>query len=1017
MIRRVVNHCAHKKTLPLIALLLCLSVPVKLIASELLPPLLKQTKALACAKTAPDAQAVLSKFWLNDGDDNQFPDENGQINGETKLHAATLDIVLSSLIETSEKFPSLRNQVERTLLQWNYCDVFQEGAFYNLTKNSTGLVRTRAAIDSPKDWQGFKVLGFLGENERRFIPNILALDQQSLRSDYEWLFHRIFREQCFPHPDTSELFDSTEIRLKENIVATEDTQSTEYPYQWDSECIYPRKAPKLATSVRIESMPQDIPLLTTQIRILPVPQLVPGLLTQVKLFDEKIAVPLLQPKVKIGQVHLLIPGLKTDVVLNPEAKRLQFEPVTLAVPKLATQLRFDPSKRAVPNLKTKVWVDTPKRVLYKTKLNDKKPTHYVAQPKLRDKISVSYAAAKPAQVIAKPNTIVDKNASLIEKVLGGLSNGGNVLIIDKIQLTVNEYNGTVETAISSSDLGATVKTDKAKPAFVKELLSPVPDLQKTPLIKADNTVTKQLPKLPVSKPSPYLEVPRLQSMLLVSQIKSTARHKPVKIRDKGSPKAKKKKKDNVLAKRKKSASVFIYDPYPNSQPAEKSIEQLLLEYQAYEERRKSGKIRLKKKQLDSYSVMPVEVPQLSTLFSYITSSAPLTVDASTLSPKLLVEKAKAISVPALESKVRIYTPYKAKLVRVPSLQSKVRIYTPYQSKRVKVPALKSKVWLQQQYKKSLVKVPSLSTMVFQQAVKSSGETKQLLPKPKSNGLSKSPQKSRSNEASQKALVPLEIYNESFEFSRDRLPDEIFEETLILPRETSAITTPISLSNDAPLPYAIEERFSDSPAKQSKPKKKTIGLAGNIYLKHSLKNSTEAIGGSINRKLIKDSYWFARVGWNYTLEESEDPFSYSWGIGYSDWHPGTFSAQLNNWGPIKPEEGLALEKAVANFGYSVKSELLKKYRLSLSGSVNVPIEGNSSIVGNIRWSPKENWFVNASVSQPLEGDGTPKWTYGFGYSDWRPNKINLQYSNYGPNEIPYHNYEANGTWSLSYNWKF
>ncbi len=203
----------------------------------------------------------------------------------------------------------------------------------------------------------------------------------------------------------------------------------------------------------------------------------------------------------------------------------------------------------------------------------------------------------------------------------------------------------------------------------------------------------------------------------------------------------------------------------------------------------------------------------------------------------------------------------------------------------------------------------------------------------------------------------------------------------------------------------------------KAKKKPFGLAGGVYLKQSLANKKWAIGGSVNRKLIKDDYWFARGGWNYSLENEEDPFSYSWGIGYSDWHPGTFSAQLNNWGPLKLGDGLALDKAVASFGYSVKSEILKKYRLSLSGALNIPIDGNSSAAANFRWSPKENWYINSSLSYPLEGDGDPKWTYGFGYSDWRPNKFNLQYSNYGPNDLFEDNYRENGTWSFSYNWKF
>lgn len=961
MPRRVVNRWALNKLLQSLGLLLCLLVPVELMAADSMPPLLKQTKVLACAQTASEAQVALSRLWEIEDAETEFPDENMRASDETTLHAATLDIVLKSIVNTSERFPSLRNQVERTLLKWNYCDVFQEGVFYDLKQSSEGLVRTKAAAKSPENWQGFKALGFLGENENRFIPNILALDQQSLRSDYEWLFHRIFREQCFPHPDTSELFDSTEYRLKERMVLTADTPANEYPYAWDPECVYSRQAPTLTTRISIESMPLAIPALKSQVQVLPVPQLVPGLETNIVM----------------SQIALSVPALGTRFLLEPTA---------FAVPKLSTLVQSQPTGVAVPKLTSRVLIDKPKIVVKKTKVKikakQKTSVNYVAK---RDQHNLR-AVVKP-QVMSNPNIVLDKNASLLERILGGLSGGGNVLIVDKIQLTVNEYNGTVETVISSSDIGKqlTTTTTETQPAFVKSLIQTLPVIQKKP----------------ISKPSPYVLVPDLESMLLVSQVARAGNHKPVQIRSKVT-RSKKPAKRNK--KRITSSSLFTYDPYPNDKPAEKSIEQLLLEYQEYEEGRKLGKHRLKKKQLDSYPETPINQPQLRPRESHV----PL------LTPKLWIEKIeeKGVAVPALKSKVRIYKKYRMKPVRVPTLNSKIWINNKkHKMNFVAVPALKSKVRIFRKYRRNLVQVPALNTRVLQQLAALSKPTK------KTRQAFKLPRKRLSDEVFEQTIVRENVSTETFAFSTDRLPDHVFEDTLVSPRTTAAVTTPTFLSNDAPLPYVIEERFNDKRDKQSKPKKKTIGLAGNIYLKQSLKNSAKAIGGSINRKLIKDNYWFARVGWNYTLEESDDPFTYSWGIGYSDWHPGTFSAQLNNWGPIKPDEGLALEKAVANFGYSVKSAFLKKHRLSLSGSVNVPVEGNSSIVGNIRWSPKENWFVNASVSQPLEGDGTAKWTYGFGYSDWRPNKINLQYSNYGPNEIPYHNYEANGTWSLSYNWKF
>ncbi|HLL55352.1 MAG TPA: hypothetical protein VK447_17470, partial [Myxococcaceae bacterium] len=56
-----------------------------------------------------------------------------------------------------------------------------------------------------------------------------------------------------------------------------------------------------------------------------------------------------------------------------------------------------------------------------------------------------------------------------------------------------------------------------------------------------------------------------------------------------------------------------------------------------------------------------------------------------------------------------------------------------------------------------------------------------------------------------------------------------------------------------------------------------------------------------------SYFFVRGGLNYlfTAERNEEPFTWSWGFGYDDWHPGTFSVQVNRWEPVLVSRGLAL----------------------------------------------------------------------------------------------------------------
>lgn len=1034
MLRRDFNCWVQRLCWQSLVLLLCIAVPLNAIANESLPPLLKQSKVLACAQSETRAKEALSALWQIEDTEREFPDENMQAVGESTLHAATLDIVLKSLLGTAKRFPSLRNQVERTLLKWNYCDVFQNGNFYDLKRAGSAFIRSKAAEASPENWQGFKALGFLGETKDRFIPNILDLDQQSLRSDYEWLFHRVFREQCFPHPDTSELFDSAEFGLKSNIVAPVESNINDYPHAWDAECIYPQKVPRLTTKVRLQVISLAVPALMSVVKLLPVPWRVPGLITQVKLTDQKVAVPTLLTQVKLQQLPVIVPTLLTQV-------KLQQSPLT--VPSLKTQLVLDVTALKVPKLVTRISLDKIK-VVKKAQIKYANNQGNYPGNKLVNQggnyngggsykqNNYSYKATNrtqkitgqdvTAKIISKPNVALDKKASLLERVLGGLSSGGNVLIVDKIQLTVNEYNGTVETAISSSDIGTSVTAMENKPAMVRELLQALPATRKQQIVSISNTIEKparlvttapkEIKKVS-SKPSHYLVVPELQSMLLVTQIETSSRPTPVQIKSKSKRVRKSKAKKRYVSKRNKR---FAYKPYPDgkTKAKKKSVEQLLQEYQEYEEKRQRQYLP-KKKQVSNSHQRLLDVPEINPEVYWM------------YWPEVYSEPvALTRDVPPLNTELWVYKIQQSE-IKVPRLKSAVRINQSPQSK-VKVPSFKSRVRVYKKYTTKPVRVPSLGTLIIQQSVQNRSSV------PPSSKVQKN--KAGHSVKLQKKPSTVKISEAKFSFSDDRLPDEVFEKTLISEAPASPVISPPFLSSDAPLPYVIVEDFGDDlpgiisatkkakdkqakakKSKTSKPKKKTIGLAGNIYLKQSLKNSNKAVGGSINRKLIKDKHWFARVGWNYTLEESDDPFSYSWGIGYSDWHPGTFSAQLNNWGPIKPEEGLALEKAVANFGYSVKSEFLKKNKLSLSGGINIPVEGNSSISGNFRWSPVKNWYVNTSISHPLEGDGTPKWTYGFGYSDWRPNKINLQYSNYGPNEIPYHNYKDNGTWSLSYNWKF
>lgn len=239
--------------------------------------------------------------------------------------------------------------------------------------------------------------------------------------------------------------------------------------------------------------------------------------------------------------------------------------------------------------------------------------------------------------------------------------------------------------------------------------------------------------------------------------------------------------------------------------------------------------------------------------------------------------------------------------------------------------------------------------------------------------------------------------------------------------TIALTPP---ANAAPI-YYEDERLDTMPGEQAhsttgiigesdeaqkKTKKQKLRLSGSFSDTVSLQDGTNSLSASISWSPKKN--WF--VSGNVSTNNGEP--GYSWSAGYSDWKPGTCSAQINNWGPLKRGEGLALDKAVANIGCKAKSETLEKHKLAASGNLSIPLGDNKpSVSGTMQWSPQKNWYVRTTASMPLEG-GTPGWSYGFGYADYRPGKWRIEYSNYGKNDFPGDNL-GDGAVTISRGWQY
>lgn len=220
--------------------------------------------------------------------------------------------------------------------------------------------------------------------------------------------------------------------------------------------------------------------------------------------------------------------------------------------------------------------------------------------------------------------------------------------------------------------------------------------------------------------------------------------------------------------------------------------------------------------------------------------------------------------------------------------------------------------------------------------------------------------------------------------------------------------------------AIAAENSNAGAALPLPPADGIGISGNFYHRAKLTGGM-SFGANMGWRPV--SYFFIRSGINYSYHPGDGQLSYSWGIGYDDWHPGTISVQINNWGPILPGEGVAIDRAVANIGYKFEADFLRPYHIAGSAAVDIPLSGDPKISTTWSWSPFENWFIRASLQRKFGRQGGWNWSYNFGYSDWHPFTLSLTYDNWGSNPIwdssqgDGFNFSENGAVSLAWSWAF
>ena len=223
--------------------------------------------------------------------------------------------------------------------------------------------------------------------------------------------------------------------------------------------------------------------------------------------------------------------------------------------------------------------------------------------------------------------------------------------------------------------------------------------------------------------------------------------------------------------------------------------------------------------------------------------------------------------------------------------------------------------------------------------------------------------------------------------------------------------PVPTSPGAPTP--APPRPSDQP-------RSIFRFDGTVYLGY--RGMDGPIAGGV-ATLWPFGFSFLRFGAEATPNSSGGPRRFLWGLGWDDWHDGTFYLHVDNWGPIRPSDGLAVRQAELNAGYKLPRLCLSRsVCLAPLAGITAPFVGGPYLATRLSLTIGTDWFVMGglgwtipSVPPELQGPlGTPRWrvVYGFGRTNWRPGSLFITYYDWGPTS-----HDGNGVLTIGMNWAF
>ncbi len=230
----------------------------------------------------------------------------------------------------------------------------------------------------------------------------------------------------------------------------------------------------------------------------------------------------------------------------------------------------------------------------------------------------------------------------------------------------------------------------------------------------------------------------------------------------------------------------------------------------------------------------------------------------------------------------------------------------------------------------------------------------------------------------------------------------------------------SLIADSSPPIGVRHQIQRTNTKQPHdPYTGTEGKAtskhfqGTSYTKWNMGSSQQEFG--ISALWTPLDYFYIRAGISTRLPRWGSKPSYTWGLGYSDWHPGTWSIEFNQW-ILQPFGGNTnIRSAVFNLGYQIPFP--NAWQPYLSGSLNAKLSGNMPSIGGVWHVNYDDYFIRFGIEKTLRGTGGWQWVYGFGRWNWQAGSINIEYDNWGSNKAFQKNFRRNGSLLLEYRWEY